>query len=159
MAPSRLPLVMTIALVALLIAAAACGVSSTSVPTASPSAASSPQASAASPTGNQSTAPSADASAAAIVLPDGFPVMPGAVADDPPRHADAAASWQTQAIGPDVYDWYVENLPLAGFPIDGLYPGGTAAVILFSTPDGDALQVAITASGAGTAFEVAPAVR
>lgn len=148
-----------IALATLLVVAAACGTGETTEPTLNPSLGASPPASAGPMSSSASASSSASQSAAAIVLPDGFPVMPGAVADDPPRHADAAASWQTDAVGPQVYDWYVENLPPAGFPIDGLYPGGEAAVILFSTPGGQALQVAITRSGAGTAFEVAPAER
>ena len=66
-------------------------------------------------------------------LPTGFPVLPGATAiqlpvDDP----GLIGLWETHEQGSAAYDFYVDALPAAGYPIVGLYPGGGVALIRFN---------------------------
>jgi hypothetical protein len=121
------------------VSAAACTlpgatVESTSTPAASAEASPSGEAS-----GGRSTArPSLPA------VPDGLPEMPGAVAADPPSVVPGViAGWMVDAIGPEVYAFYIEALPAAGFAIQERLPGGNVAVIRFTTPDGDTLELAL----------------
>jgi len=99
--------------------------------------------------------PSADASANASAsggeprsaeartpLPSGFPVMPGAEAvamsqDD----VGLIGLWESEKAGSAAYDFYLEALPAAGYPIVGRYPGGEVAVIRFRVPDGEVWQM------------------
>ena len=65
-------------------------------------------------------------------LPSGFPVLPGAVAAElPADDAGLIGLWQTDEQGSAAYDFYVDALPAAGYPIVGLYPGGAVALIRF----------------------------
>lgn len=65
-------------------------------------------------------------------LPLGFPVFPGAspalLAHDDP---DQIAAWTMDQHGSAAYDFFVDALPAAGYPIEGLYPGGQFAIIRF----------------------------
>lgn len=49
--------------------------------------------------------------------------------------------WESDQAGSAAYDFYVEALPAAGYPIVGLYPGGAVALIRFRVPDGEVWQV------------------
>ena len=108
----------------------------------------------ASPASSPSAATSARVSETPAAVPEGFPVGPGAEPVTPPADASLLARWVTEVNGADVYDFYVEALPRAGFEIEQLVPGGAAAVISFRTPDGDVLDVALTASDGGTQIDL-----
>ena len=84
-------------------------------------------------------------------IPDGLPVMPGAVAADspPPAESGTIAGWVVDAIGPDVYQFYLDALPAAGFVIRGRYPGGNVAIIRFTAPDESTLDLALVGEGDG----------
>ena len=82
-------------------------------------------------------------------VPDGMPVMPGAVAADPRTEPGSIASWTIDAIGPDVYRYYLDALPAAGFAIHRRFPGGNVAIIRFTTPDGDTFDLALVGEGDG----------
>ena len=82
-------------------------------------------------------------------VPDELPVMPGAVAADPPTEPGSIARWTVDAIGPDVYSYYLDALPAAGFAIQGRFPGGNVAIIRFATPDGDTFDLALVGEGDG----------
>jgi hypothetical protein len=93
------------------------------------------------------TAAASPSTAAASVaerppLPSGFPVPAGAVAvglsDDDPG---LIGRWESDAVGSAAYDFYVAELPKAGYRVVGLYPGGEVALIRFSVPDGEIWQV------------------
>ena len=76
--------------------------------------------------------------------------MPGAVAADPPLPAPGfIAGWTVDAIGPKVYRFYLDALPAAGFAIEGRFPGGNVAIIRFTTPNGDTLDLALVGEGDG----------
>jgi hypothetical protein len=72
-------------------------------------------------------------------MPAGFPVHPDMVEVEP--EAGYIAAWTHEAPPPDVYSYYVEELPAAGFVVDFEGPGGAAAVILFHAPDGTPYQI------------------
>jgi hypothetical protein len=98
---------------------------------------------------------SASASQPGGTVPDGFPVMPGADPVTPvPSEPGLLARWTTAANGSDVYDFYVDALPVAGFDVLGQFPGGAAAIIRFGTPDGTDLDVSLTANGDGTQIDL-----
>jgi len=116
-----------------------------------PSEASSPTASAASPSARPST-PVVERPP----LPSGFPVLTGALAvtlpDDDPG---LIGLWESEQVGSAAYDYYVNALPAAGYPIIGLYPGGDVALIRFKAPKGEVWQLIAQASAdAGTRIEV-----
>lgn len=77
-----------------------------------------------------------------VPLPRGFPVPAGAVPvampDDDPG---LIGLWATEVRGSAAYDFYAAALPAAGYRIVAVYPGGAAAVIRFSLPDGAIWQV------------------
>jgi hypothetical protein len=108
-----------------------------------------------SPSAAASAAASGTASASSVEraqLPEGFPVLPGAVpaampGDDP----GLIALWTTDQPGSATYDFYVTALPSAGYRILGLYPGGEWAVIRFALPDGAIWQVVAHDAGDGRA--------
>lgn len=79
-----------------------------------------------------------------LPLPPGMPVYPGAEPLDPATDAWAVAAWSTTGDPPAVYDYYVAELPRAGFEVTGALPGGDAAVIRFSTAGGVAYQLDLT---------------
>lgn len=72
-------------------------------------------------------------------MPAGFPVHPDMVEVEP--EAGFIAAWTHEAPPPDVYSYYVEELPAAGFVIDLDGPGGAVAVIRFHAPDGTPYQL------------------
>jgi hypothetical protein len=83
-------------------------------------------------------------------VPEGLPLMPGAVAVDPPStEPGVIARWLADAIGPDVYSFYLEALPAAGFAVRERFPGGNVAVIRFSTPVGETLDLALVGQNDG----------
>jgi hypothetical protein len=98
------------------------------------------------------SSPSAEGPSRAI--PDGFPVIAGAESVTPPADPDLLARWLTDANGAEVYDFYVEALPPAGFEIEQLAPGGAAAVIGFLARDGRLLEIALTGSNGGTQIDL-----
>jgi hypothetical protein len=75
-------------------------------------------------------------------LPDGFPVMPRAVPMPLPQEDPGLIGlWESDQVGSAVYDFYVDALPTAGYPIVGLYPGGGVALIRFRVPEGEVWQM------------------
>jgi hypothetical protein len=93
-----------------------------------------------------SGSPSTEASAttARSAVPSGFPVLPGAApvamaGDDP----GLLGLWESDQPGSAPYDFYVQTLPAAGYPIIGLYPGGAFAIIRFQAPAGDVWQIVV----------------
>jgi hypothetical protein len=112
-----------------------------------------------SPSSSASSNVSSGQSRSAVVrtpLPSGFPVLAGATsvppADDDPG---LIALWQSDQIGSAAYDFYVNALPAAGYPIVGLYPGGAFALIRFRAPDGQVWQMVAHGTSDGTvAIEV-----
>ena len=76
-------------------------------------------------------------------------MIPGAVVVDPPTEPGSIARWMVDAIGPDVYTYYLHALPAAGFAIQGRYPGGNVAIIRFTTPNGDTFDLALVGEGDG----------
>lgn len=103
--------------------------------------------------------PGATAIASPVVrrdLPSGFPVIAGAVAlplpqDDP----GLIARWTSDQVGAPVYDFYIERLPAAGYPIEGLYPGDAFALIRFTAPGDEPWQLIVqTADLVTTQIEV-----
>jgi len=109
-----------------------------------------------SPTLSASAAPSAppmESPGALPSVPDvppGLPVMPDAEPADPlPADPGLIARWAVDAIGPDVYAFYLEALPAAGFAIRDEFPGGNVAVIRFTTPDGTTLDLSLVGEGDG----------
>ena len=109
-------------------------------------------------TATSPSSPSAGTSAGVsdtpAAVPEGFPVEPGAEPVTPPADPNLLARWVTDENGNDVYDFYIEALPDAGFEIEQLVPGGAAAVISFSTPNGEVFDVALTASDGGTQIDL-----
>jgi hypothetical protein len=83
-------------------------------------------------------------------LPSCFPVMPGAVPMPMPQSDPALIGlWESDQVGPAGYDFYVDALPAAGYPIVGLYPGGEVAIIRFEVPDGEVWQVVLHGAADG----------
>lgn len=75
-------------------------------------------------------------------LPSGFPVLEGAVPEPlPGDDPGLIAWWSTDLLGSAAYDFYVNALPPAGYPIIGLYPGGDVALIRFAAPGGAIWQM------------------
>ena len=88
-------------------------------------------------------------------VPARFPVMPASEAVlPPPDDPQLLARWTTTASGAQVYGFYVQALPAAGFQIDQLAPGGEAAIIRVSSPAGPPLEVSLTAQGDGTRIDL-----
>ena len=126
------------------IAAASCVPAATIEPSSTPLAGGSAGTQAANPTESPSALPSL------LDVPAGLPVMPGAqTVTAEPSDPGHIARWMVDAIGPDVYAFYIDALPAAGFVIEGRFPGGNVAVIRFSTPDGTTLDLALVGEGDG----------
>lgn len=129
---------------ALLIATIATGCGPTQ---ASPASAPSGESAAANP----SSAAATNSPSPSVSLPEvlaGLPVMPGAEAADP--DPGVMARWLVDAIGPDVYRFYLDALPAAGFVVTDRFPGGNVAVIRFTTPDGSSLDLSLVGEGEGS---------
>lgn len=92
---------------------------------------------------------------ASATVPAGFPLMPGSEAvaslPDDPR---LVARWTSAADGAQVYAFFAEALPAAGFHVDQLAPGGEAAIITFSAPGSAQLALSLTAHGDGTRIDL-----
>lgn len=78
------------------------------------------------------------------VMPGGFPVHDSMEQVEPPPGATAA--WTSDAIPPDVYDYYLDALPDAGFELDLEAPGGTVAILRFHASDGTEYQLDMNGS-------------
>jgi hypothetical protein len=81
--------------------------------------------------------------------------MPGSeevasLPDDP----ELVARWTSTGNGAQVYDFFVQALPAAGFGVDQLAPGGEAAIITFSGPGDSQYAVSLTAQDAGTRIDL-----
>ena len=88
-------------------------------------------------------------------VPAGFPVMPGMHEDRPlPNQPGLIGRWTTEANGAEVYAFLEEALPAAGYRIDLLGPGDTVAVIRFTPPGGEQLQIDLGQAGTGTYVEL-----
>jgi hypothetical protein len=81
-------------------------------------------------------------------VPVGLPVMPGADPAEP--DPGVMAGWLVDAVGPDVYRFYLDALPAAGFAVTDRFPGGNVAVIRFTTPDGITLDLSLVGEGEGS---------
>jgi hypothetical protein len=83
-------------------------------------------------------------------------VLPGAARVPPPGDDPGLiALWESDEMGSAAYDFYVDALPAAGYPIVGSYPGGAVALIRFRVPDGQVWQVVARGMADGTvAIEV-----
>ena len=94
-----------------------------------------------SPTGApiESLAANPSAGASLPPMPAGFPVH--RAMDEVEPDAGYIAAWTHDALPPDVYAYYVEELPAAGFVVDLEGPGGSVAVIRFHAPDGTPYQL------------------
>jgi len=68
----------------------------------------------------------------------------------PKDDAGLIGLWESDQTGSAAYDFYVEALPAAGYPIVGLYPGGAVALIRFRAPDGEVWQMVARRMAAGT---------
>jgi hypothetical protein len=84
-------------------------------------------------------------------LPSGFPVAPGAVAVPVPEDdRSVVARWMLPEVGSGPYDYYLEALPAAGFPIVGRYPADQAALVRFEIAPGTIWQLVLEHADAGT---------
>jgi hypothetical protein len=90
------------------------------------------------------TAAAASPSAAVTEVPAAFPLPAGAVeVPDPTGAEHVLGSWHVEMQGPDLYRFFLAELPAAGFEVVGEYPGGAVAVIVFELESGDRLQVSL----------------
>ena len=88
---------------------------------------------------------------AAPPLPRGFPVLPGAsLLPRPDDDPGLIAAWTSDHPGSAAYDFYVAALPAAGYPLEGLYPGGEWAMIRFRAAEGRIWQVVMHSTAART---------
>jgi len=69
-------------------------------------------------------------------VPADFPLPAGAVPVAVPADGEILARWTVQLSGAAAYDHFVAALPGAGYAIEELIPGGTAAVIRLRGPGG-----------------------
>jgi hypothetical protein len=58
------------------------------------------------------------------------------------------ARWTSDASSPEVYEFYLDALPAAGFVVKDRFPGGSVAVIRFTTPAGETLDLALVGQDA-----------
>jgi hypothetical protein len=54
------------------------------------------------------------------------------------------AAWETTAVPQEIYTFFVDELPAAGFVVNLAAPGGDAAILRFTSPDGIAYQLDLT---------------
>jgi hypothetical protein len=107
------------------------------------------------PSHTQSFTPASRPGATESAAPSGFPVMPGSDAVAPlPEDPTLVARWTTAANGAQVYDFFVDALPDAGFEIDQLAPGGEAAIIRLTSPGALQLELSLAADGDGTRIDL-----
>ncbi|HEX2141261.1 MAG TPA: hypothetical protein VHK28_03140 [Candidatus Limnocylindria bacterium] len=74
-------------------------------------------------------------------LPAGFPVPPGAESRTIQPGERIIARWQLNDHGSAAYDYFLRELPAAGFTVEAVAPGGAAASIRITTPHGEKLQI------------------
>ena len=96
-------------------------------------------------TATRTSGPTASPAVTAPSVPAGFPVHGSMITIEP--GARYIAAWKSDALPPEVYSFYVEQLPAAGFAVDLLGPGGEASIIRFTAPDGIAYQLDLTGRG------------
>ena len=94
----------------------------------------------------------ADASSGPSAVPRAVPPLPAEFpvhASMTARHVgpELTAGWRSDALPPDIYDFYRDALVSAGFVIDLEGPGGEVAVLRFHASDGTAYQLTFTGSG------------
>jgi hypothetical protein len=83
--------------------------------------------------------------ASAPPMPGGFPLHASMTSRD--AGSGLTASWTSDALPPEIFDFYRDALEDAGFVIDLEGPGGGAAVIRFHAADGTEYQLSFTGSG------------
>lgn len=71
-------------------------------------------------------------------VPADVPIPEGSVRLDVGAEDGLLATWSVALNGADAYAWFGEALPAAGYPIEELIPGGTAAIVRFRGRDGAA---------------------
>lgn len=89
-------------------------------------------------------------------LPADFPVPPDAVALPLPEGTAVIARWRVPGFGADVYDFYLDALPAAGFPISAVAPGEGVAIIRFEAAPGLTWQLDMTGDPESTLVELWP---
>ena len=91
-----------------------------------------------------------------VPLPTGFPVPPDATPLSlPDDDSGLIGRWGTDQFGATAYDFYLDALPDAGYPILGQYPGDSVGVIRFRAPDGATWQMVVhPADGVGFIIEI-----
>jgi hypothetical protein len=131
----------------------ACGVTASTADGTAGGAASALASSTPPPSLSTADASAAGSSIALPPVPDGFPLMEGMqpIATDEPQ---VIAAWRTVANGAQVYAFFEEELPAAGYEVDVAGPGGAVAVFRFRPPGGDQLQIDMYAQGNGTLVEL-----
>jgi len=67
--------------------------------------------------------------------------MPEADPSRLPDDASVVARWTVPMVGSAAYDFYMKELPEAGFTIVGTYPSERAALIRFRDPRGRIWQL------------------
>ncbi|HSM38834.1 MAG TPA: hypothetical protein VK838_05820, partial [Candidatus Limnocylindrales bacterium] len=92
------------------------------------------------------TAADSGPSPPALMVPAALPVFPGALAAEP-TDPWAIAAWTVDEQPPDVYEFYVGELPPSGFLVEHAAPGGQVAIIRFSSADGTSYQLDLTGAG------------
>jgi hypothetical protein len=105
------------------------------------------------PSGSATTASASGTQIELPPVPDGFPLIYGmqpVTSDDP----SVIAAWRTDADGAEVYAFYEDELPAAGFQVDLAGPGGGVAIFRFGPPEGERLQMDMYAEGHGTLVEL-----
>ena len=114
-----------------------------------------PSPSSAEPTPSSVSSSSGTPEASTPGLPAGVPIMRGRVEDEPlPLEEGLIGRWTTEANGAEVFAFLENALPAAGYRVDLLGPGDTVAVIRFTLPGGQQLQIDLGQAGAGTFMEL-----
>jgi hypothetical protein len=86
-----------------------------------------------------------------IPLPPGFPLPPGSAPQAMPNEDPGLIGlWTIDAGGSAAYNFFLQALPAAGFPISGAYAGDTVAQFLFTIPGGATLQIDLSSTKALT---------
>jgi hypothetical protein len=99
------------------------------------------------PDASEAVSPSAEPSAGVPgELPAGFPVPPGAESLTVRPGERTIARWELNDHGSVAYEHFLRALPTAGFSVDATAPGGAAAIVRITTPDGEKLQIDLVGS-------------
>lgn len=89
-------------------------------------------------------------------LPADFPVPAEAVALPLQEATAVIGRWQVPGFGAAAYDFYLEALPAAGYPVVASAPGGGAAIIRFEAEPGVVWQLEMTGDLESTLIELWP---